>query len=345
MMRKLPLLLGTLLLAITASACEGPAGPEGPQGEQGLQGPQGVAGENALNTCSDCHNTDATMVAIEHQYAASTHGSGENFERDGTGCNLCHTHQGFMTVVNGEEAPSDIDNPAPVNCRTCHEIHSTYTEDDFALTLTDDVDLTLGGTVSLGDGNLCANCHQARLPSPNPVIDGADVAITSYRFGTHHGPQANVVGGEGLFEFAGSVAYPTGAGPHTATGCNTCHMAEPFGAQAGGHTWNMTYDYHGSTEELVVGCQECHSTADGFDILGDIPTQVQTLLDELEVELRAQGILIDTLGAEYARPGTYSANLAAAYLNWQSITEDRSNGLHNPGYVVALLTNTIEAIQ
>ena len=345
MLRRTTLVIGTMLLAVAAAACEGPAGPDGAQGPQGLQGPQGVPGENALNTCSDCHDADATMVAIEHQYAASTHGSGPNFERDGSGCNLCHTHQGFMTVVNGEAAPTNIEQPAPVNCRTCHQIHTTYTGDDFALTWTDDVDLELGGVVSLGDGNLCANCHQARTPSPNPTIDGADVAVTSYRFGTHHGPQANVVAGEGLYEFAGSVTYPTGAGPHTATGCNTCHMAEPFGAQAGGHTWAMTYDYHGSTEELVTGCQNCHETATSFAILGDVPAQVETLLGDLETLLRAQGILIDTLGAEYARPGTYSANLAAAYVNWQSITEDRSMGLHFPGYVVALLTNTIEAIQ
>ena len=82
-----------------------------------------------------------------------------------------------------------------------------------------------------------------------------------------------------------------------------------------------------------------------FAFNGDIPTATQDLLDELEVLLRAEGILIDTLGAKYARPGTYPADVAAAYVNWQSITEDRSGGLHFPEYVLAVLTNTIEAIQ
>ena len=46
----------------------------------------------------------------------------------------------------------------------------------------------------------------------------------------------------------------------------------------------------------------------------------------------------------YAVPGTYSANLAAAFANWQLFAEDRSLGLHNPAYVRAVLTNTLEAI-
>jgi thiosulfate dehydrogenase len=43
--------------------------------------------------------------------------------------------------------------------------------------------------------------------------------------------------------------------------------------------------------------------------------------------------------------GTYPANIVAAMLNWQAIAEDRSLGLHNPAYVKAVLTNTLEAVE
>ena len=32
-------------------------------------------------------------------------------------------------------------------------------------------------------------------------------------------------------------------------------------------------------------------------------------------------------------------------LNFLSIEEDRSKGVHNPAYIIALLTNSIEALQ
>jgi hypothetical protein len=32
-------------------------------------------------------------------------------------------------------------------------------------------------------------------------------------------------------------------------------------------------------------------------------------------------------------------------LNYQSVLEDKSMGVHNPPYIIALLTNTIESLQ
>ncbi|MFN2128274.1 MAG: hypothetical protein ACK2TU_10490 [Anaerolineales bacterium] len=37
--------------------------------------------------------------------------------------------------------------------------------------------------------------------------------------------------------------------------------------------------------------------------------------------------------------------LAEAYYNWIGIEEDRSEGVHNPNYVEALLENSIEALE
>jgi len=43
--------------------------------------------------------------------------------------------------------------------------------------------------------------------------------------------------------------------------------------------------------------------------------------------------------------GTYSSDVAGARFNYQMCLEDRSNGVHNPKYVKALLQNSIEALQ
>jgi hypothetical protein len=42
--------------------------------------------------------------------------------------------------------------------------------------------------------------------------------------------------------------------------------------------------------------------------------------------------------------GTYPMAQAQAFFNWIGLTEDRSLGVHNPRYVEALLTNSIDAI-
>jgi hypothetical protein len=328
----MPALLAGLFVVMAAGACEGPEGPAGPKGDPGdpgVAGPTGPAGADALNTCSECHDDNATIVAIEHQMAESVHGTTDTFERENT-CARCHNHQGFVAYVADGTTSTNVANPAPINCRTCHQVHTTYTDADYAFTTTDPVNMLYpaGATVDLGGaGNLCATCHQARDMDVIPVIGGADVTIPAdeSRYGTHYGTQSNVIAAEGLFEFTGSATIDPG-NPHLAAGCNTCHMAEAYGTQAGGHTWEMTYLY----------------SVDSFDH-ASIQTNVSTLMSTLHQELINQGILADST-AHYATPGTYSADLVAAYLNWFILEHDGSTGVHSPFYVEAVLTNTVEAI-
>ena len=58
-----------------------------------------------------------------------------------------------------------------------------------------------GATVDFGTGNLCANCHQSRPidAAVMPVVGGPDITLTAAnkRYGSHHGPQANIIGGIG----------------------------------------------------------------------------------------------------------------------------------------------------
>jgi hypothetical protein len=271
------------------------------------------------------------------------HYTGGNFERSTTDCAVCHTHEGFIErIATGKQTTAaDIENPSPINCRTCHQIHTTYTSADYALTTTAPFKLWYNGkTVDFGKGNLCAECHQARPLSPAPTINGSPVTITSTRYDLHHGPQAEVLGGTGGFEFTGSQTITGGPSAHgyDSNGCPQCHMATPYGAQAGGHTWNMTYALHRAIDDNVAGCTVCHNTIQDFNLLG-FKAHMQTQVDSLSVLLKKIGVL--TSGGSIAT-GTWPANVLAAALNDDLVTADGSMGIHNPPYMDALIQNTIE---
>ncbi len=358
MRRKLPLLFGATFLAFAVMACEGPAGPvgpQGPQGEQGIQGatgqtgpegPQGPAGENAAETCSDCHAANATIVAIEKQYEESVHGSGETFERDTSPCNECHTHQGFTERLATGGTIADVAQPAPVNCRTCHQIHTTYEGQDFALVTTDPVTLRTGETFDMpAVSNLCANCHQARPYEED--LTGA-TAVLGTRAGWHHGTQASVRMGYTAQDMTG-FAIDAGANIHASFGCSTCHMQEPYGAQAGGHTWDMHYVYHGveaiwlSPTLQTESCGVCHPGDDPF-VNQNLQVQIEALLAEVADSLRSQGVM-DVAPSTREIAGTYDTDLVKAFLNFKLIEEDWSEGVHNPAFAREVLNQTLAYLQ
>jgi formate-dependent nitrite reductase cytochrome c552 subunit len=118
-------------------------------------------------------------------------------------------------------------------------------------------------------------------------------------------------------------------------------MGEAFGEQAGGHTWKMTYEYHGSERENIAGCADCHSTLTTFDHV-NLQSTVEELLDELATELMRIGVMRPD---HYAQTGTWPADVAAAFVNWQMIEEDRSLGVHNPPYVISVLNEAVAVME
>lgn len=319
--------------AFMLTGCEGPTGPTGPAGAAGTA------------NCALCHDLSTDLVAKIIQWETSVHATGGNFERSTSECAPCHTSEGFTErlVTGAHETAADIVNPTPPNCRTCHQIHTNYDETDYALATEAPVTLWINGeTIDLGEGNLCAQCHQPRVPDPLPVVGGGDVEITSSHWGPHHGPQAAMLAGTGGYEISGSVAYENS--PHTThvtDACIVCHMADPFGNQAGGHTLNMTYEYHGYDTPLTTGCKQCHGELDDFDYKG-AQTEIDGLLAQLKPLLIDIGIMDDS---EDAVEGTFTADQAGALLNYFFVLEDKSHGVHNTKYARALLTNSIEALQ
>jgi hypothetical protein len=334
--RSIITLVFVMGLALVLAACAGEAGPQGPAGPQGAQGPAGPAGPAGEApmasdlSCTSCHN-DSTLITGKHTaWAESLHGSGEAYVRGTTAsCAGCHSGGAFSARIAAGLSPDQVENgdpnPTRQGCRTCHQIHSTYTDADWALETTDAVALYAipGETFDGGEGNLCANCHQPR-GTIGEAVDGM-VEITSTHWGPHHGPQsAMMLGLAGAGDVSGSPSAHYQSVENTCVGC---HLGD-----SASHTF----------EPSVSTCQKCHTDAESFDINGT-QTEVQGMLDELEADLIAQGLLdeeghptVDTVPAEYA----------AALWNWIYIGhEDKSLGVHNPGYTKALLEASLEAFK
>lgn len=345
-----------MLAGVALYSCEGPAGKDGVNGQDGIDGENG---ENGTAVCQVCHASDQEMAIKVAQYNKSFHANGENAAyANRSGCTKCHTSQGFVDFASTGTPAASYTNPLQQNCYTCHQVHKTYTEADWTLTTKTAVVLdhhtgtdASKYTFDKGNSNLCANCHQGRTLTPAlPDVGGADVTLTSgqTRWGLHHGPMANILLGNGGYEIAGTISYSTNVHAAISNGCVNCHMSTPYGTMAGGHNLGMVFDQHGTELLNITGCSPCHAngtTAEQTALrlkVTNFQASTQALLDELEAKLITAGIYSTT--TELAVAGTYSANVAGAYINWLTVKEDKSLGVHNPQYTKALLQNAIESL-
>ncbi|MCD4682045.1 MAG: hypothetical protein K8R86_02075 [Bacteroidales bacterium] len=350
------ILFGAMLVfaSCTKEGAPGTNGADGQDGEDGINGDDGTA------SCILCHDNSQVMFAKINQWEHSIHATGGNFERNGIDCAPCHTSQGFLErMETGEQVTAaSISNPNPINCYTCHWIHNEYTPADWALTYTDEVNFWHTGgkavTEDFEKGNLCANCHQSRVTTPWPVPGSADIyEITSMRYGPHHGPMANLLGGFGGYEVPGSMTYTSSMHKNIEDACVTCHMADAYGQQAGGHVMNVAYEYHGGMELLEAGCDaaECHPEGIA-DATEEVQEEVHEMLEALHYKLidlavsDSAGYLLGDDGtlASSSNPANLSADEAGAFFNFKFVEEDRSGGIHNIKYAKALLNNSLEAL-
>lgn len=325
--------LATLILAACAGAAgePGSAGPAGPAGPQGPAGPPGEAAAADQLSCTQCHNDSTHLTGKATAWSESLHGTGEAYVRGASAsCAGCHSGGAFSEMVAAGQNPGEVEsgdpNPTRQDCRACHEVHETFTDADWALETTDPVDLYAveGVTFDGGDGNLCANCHQPRRVFPE-AEEGVVTGITSH-WGPHHGPQSAMllgVAGGGV-EGSPSAHYQT-----VGDTCVACHLGE-----GDGHTF----------EPDVANCQACHSGAEDFDINGT-QTAVQALVDELGDALVAEGVLSENSPDGHPTVEEAPEDVALALFNWIYVAhEDKSLGVHNPDYTIALLEAGLEAL-
>lgn len=347
------LLFFASLVLFFVSSCvkQGPIGPAGDNGTNGTDGTNGTNGVDGTAFCLNCH-TDANMNAVKAAWAGSVHATGTAYARaTSADCARCHAAEGFINFIESPNVPAvGIPYPSHITCEACHNgLHVTFDVandgPDYALRTQAPVDVIIdpGKTIDLGGpANLCVNCHQARTPAPadeeqlnsdGTVLDAAGngtYSITSSHYGPHHGPQGNLLVGTGGFEFTGSVNYPAKgntATKHAQAGCTTCHMND------GSHAFTPS----------LAACATCHGTQSDFDIHG-VQTEVLALLDQLKAKLDAKGITAAVAASKATAPAVLPLDQARAFFNYTLIEEDRSEGVHNPDYIKALLQNTIDAL-
>jgi hypothetical protein len=345
-LKKMLVLVGVLIIAaVVVTAC-GTPGPVGPAGPAGPAGPVGEPMSIADLTCTECHNDTTVITSKVAQFEeTSVHGTGESFIRgEGANCAGCHGTEGAKARINAGLPPHDasvegVVNVSPFGCRTCHDVHVTYTGEDWALTgASQPVKFEYSdGTFDGGAGNLCAQCHQIRNVKPE-VTDG-NIAITTSRYGTHYGVEAQMLVGEGgLGEVTGS---PSAHYEMVQDTCVACHMGEEA---------NHTY------LSKVARCQDCHTDTENFDING-AQTEVKAMLEELHTIFVDKKLLNPETdlwgiwdGAKFANPSADAPlvvpeAVANAMWNYKFVTYDQSNGAHNSAYAKALLEAALETMQ
>jgi len=325
-------LLGLLAIVLTACAGAagdtGPSGPAGVAGPAGAEGPAGVAPSAADLACMECHNDTTVIVGKAAAWDESGHGTGESYVRGtSASCAGCHSGGAFSAMVAAGLNPSEVEagdpDPTRQDCRACHEIHTTFTGDDWALETTDPVAFYAfeGQVFDGGEGNLCVNCHQPRRAIAE-AVDGM-IEITSTHWGPHHGPQSTMllgIGGAGVEGRASAHALMV------EDTCVSCHLGE-----GDDHTF----------EPSDAACTSCHADLEDFDLNG-VQTEVDALAAELGEKLEAAGLLLDG----HPNPGTFPEAQAQAAWNWIYIVlEDGSSGVHNPAYTKAMLEAGLAAFE
>ncbi len=282
-------------------------------------------------SCTDCHDDTTVITGKKAGLSEAVHGTGEAFRR-GTraSCAACHSGGAFSAMVAQGLTPDTVEagdpNPTRQDCRTCHQIHTSYTAADWALETTAPVKLFAfeNRTYDGGKGNLCANCHQPRRTIDRYVDDPNGVTnVSSTHWGPHHGPQsAMLLGIGGAGDVAGIPSYHYRLVGDT---CVTCHI---------GADMNHTF------EAVSSSCDKCHAPEDDLE---GAQAEIEALITQVGDLLKAKGLL-DEEGHPVV--GNYPIAEAAALWNYIFIAiEDGSLGAHNTPYTKALLESALKALQ
>ncbi|MFV0591303.1 MAG: hypothetical protein ACK5M7_07955 [Draconibacterium sp.] len=322
-----------LCCAVLATSCtkEGPAGLNGENGADGADGSDGTDGVDGIAYCLECH-TSGVIDNLTAEWKPSGHGSGGSLARGGSAsCAPCHSGVGFVASLDGGEDLSK----SSINCTSCHShgeppVFQDDNGDPVFIRTTAAVTLMSNSSTIIdleSSSNLCVNCHQPRTAAPVDE-DGDGMYLVGSHYGPHHSPQATLLEGIGGYEFPGSATYPgTKSHPHRKwADCVTCHMED---------------SNHNFSAPEISACTTCHEGATNFDI-NDKLTGIHTQMEELKTLLEQAGIFED---GEAIEGVSYPFVLAAAAWNYITIEEDKSEGVHNPEYIKALLTNSIEAVE
>ena len=339
----------------------GPAGPQGEQGEKGDKGDDGTPGVDGNVTCLECHSAETPDI-IREQFSRSQHSSGAiavDYAGGRSYCAQCHSHEGFLEFARTGTVAEDIASPSAWQCRTCHNIHQTFEQTDYALRLNDAVTLLVDGQeLDEGNNNTCLNCHQARRgpgtydkyttdTTFTRTFTGDDIAIyTNAAVGPNGSATLNGTGDTltVVFDVPTTHVYTSSshAGPHPGAqgsvwagligitesdiygahsdGCIKCHMGPESG-----HSF--------LPKEANCTVTDCHGSSK------------QPALDAFAAREEAVAEALEAIHAVHSDEEGYHPMYASlprddwnAFWNWSVVHADGSFSAHNPAYSEELLS-------
>ncbi|MCU4175188.1 hypothetical protein [Carboxylicivirga sp. N1Y90] len=352
-----------VVLATATMSCtkEGPQGEAGKDGKDGIDGTNGTDGANGNSTCMECHNDESDLFLKQTQFEHSTHfvdGPSHvgyaNYA--GGSCSMCHSNEGFLTAVaNDNNSGGSHPEATPMSCGTCHQIHKTYTTDDYKMHYTKAVDMYLNendvftglevdATSQYSDpngmSNTCIKCHQPRHrgdTQPDPTVDGTleISAGAAAHWGPHYGAQGAIFGGVGGYVGTTDPTAPSGTKGHHS--CKSCHMSfiastGNYGEYLGGHAMGLR---KGDDTVEFGACNTCHTDRGATIDLEGIMASTKALHALLGQDLMDAGIM-DAEG--HLIGGTWTNKELAAYWNYALVKNDHSYGIHNKEYSESLIT-------
>ncbi len=307
-----------------------------------------LSSSNWSGVCGQCHLEFAELQKANHSDPLPF-GYYEPSEGRLTSCYKCHYTEGYIGAVEQTAQPfhqfsyfpftpiSVVPKDTPnVSCSVCHDPHEADTGNPYGLRT---------GSA----GTACDTCHYEKWQ--NAILEG----LAGQFENAYHYP------GEDYTPFLGAN------NPHrTAVKCVLCHMNDSLAVtdengvrKIGGHTMRMR-DYGNDqvpeTADDILNiaiCQACHPGVTDFN-KDNIQTEVKGLLTTLADILKGcnhEFLPANEPGscARCHKGGTVpflndpTGKFENAYTNYKLILNDRSWGIHNPGYVKKLLQDSIDS--
>ncbi len=344
--------------------CHGPANYHSSHGS-----PLGISRNS--NTCMQCHaaNPIGGHHALGTYWLTSVHAQLPNGSHTAqTGCYPCHSGSAFITWIKAgksSNAPYDTTTiggqPSPTNdgnvsigCPTCHDPHTMQLR-------TTKLDSLRNGYLPPanvgGLGQLCMNCHNSRYSVKSKVTTKGPYYGFADRYGPHHNPQADMYYGSNGYQYGDTTI--TGLMTHATAkdACVTCHMAagaNPGNPTQAGHTWGMVDSLGNPTVSGLLACQPCHGPItkytdiiaaadyDGNGKIEGVQTEINGLLNKLKARLPIDSLTGDVITMmKDSLKVKGNQKMVADIWNYWFVKEDRSIGVHNPKYAIALLQKAL----
>jgi hypothetical protein len=333
---------------IGCESCHGPA-----EGHRSTADPTKISVSLDAGVCLQCHDAP-THHTIGEYFVTSVHANLPNGEHTArTSCFPCHSGAAYVKYAKNQANPgwTNADGDVPISCAVCHDPHNP---DNFGLRIASNITLANGFSVTAGgNGQMCMRCHQARKDGQTAITDVAPYYGFTAHFGPHHGPQTDMLFGQGAYQYGDTTI--TGLMTHGAVvkdACVTCHMANIGTGMSPSHQWSMIDTTGGTPHDLVGACVTCHGPITSFDDIKassdwdgngkieGVQTEVEGLTNILESYLPkdASGAVLTTAAdaADSAKIKDQPDIIKGIY-TYEYVVSDASKGVHNTKYTVAIL--------